>query len=439
MKPSPNCSPEAERAVLSSMMRDNRAIADVVGLLREGDFYADAHQRVWRAIVGLWNEGKPADVATTAEHLKRSGDADNIGGYQYLTEVYHTSGTSANAVYYADIVRDHSICRQLYLTAQGIAAEAEAHAGPAGDILASAERQILALARDGAGDDIKDTAELVSEAFTRIDQRMLAFREGRTSAGLSTGFVSLDSLLAGWHPGELTIVGARPGVGKTTFALAVSLHAAVEQQRHVLFVSLEQKSGELIDRALCNLAPIGAQDLRLGKINDADGARLHAAGERLRLASLCLSDAPTQPLLRIAGAARRAKQRRRCDVLIVDYLQLIQPENRKEPRQEQVASISRGLKHLARDLAVPVVCLSQLNRESEQRAGQWPRLADLRESGAIEADADNVLLLHREEKRPDELFVIVAKQRNGPTETIILNYDRSRHCLTDPCSTPWDS
>jgi replicative DNA helicase len=421
-KPVPMHNQEAERAVLSAMLRFNGAIADVVRLLCCEDLYADAHQRIWRSIIALWNTGQPADLVTVADHLHRTDSFDNIGGSVYLAEVFETSGTSANVAYYAQIVKDCAQRRRLHIAGAQIVNDAETKAGPAEEVIEAAERIIFALSKDGIGDDEYTAAQVVDEVFDLADRR-----EKTGALGLSTGFSSLDNLLAGLPPGELIVIAARPSIGKTTLGMALALDVSLKQGAPVLFVSLEQGRRELVQRALCNLAGIDSERLRHACLDDGEKKRFHEAGERFRQAKLTFCDASSQRLLRIAATARRAKSKGRLELLVIDYLQLVEPESRREPRHEQVASISRGLKRLARELGVPVVAMAQLNRESEQRTGREPRLADPRESGSIEADADTVMLLHRTEKREDLLEIIVAKQRNGPTDKVVLKYDRARH------------
>jgi replicative DNA helicase len=381
---------EAERAVLSAMMRNNRCIAEVVPILKEADFTQDAHHRVWRSILSLSEQGEPADVMTVCDHLKQCGQIDDLGhdgrGYEYLSELFDFTGCTANVTCYAKLVREEALRRELWYAGREIVQEAESHATPAEQLIEMAEQRIFALSRDCITDDELDAQEVVGEVYQRIDARVLRARNGgRIADGISTGFLSLNVLLGGLQRSEFTVLAAKPGIGKTTLALEMAVRAALEQEP-VLFVSLEQSRAELFERAKCNLADVDGQRLRQGLLTDEQNGRIHAAGERLRQAKLRVSDAPTQRLLKIASRARREKQKGRLSLLVIDYLQLIEPDPGKEPRHEKVAAISRKLKHLARELAVPVLAVAQLNRESEQRADQRPRLSDLRESGAIEAD-----------------------------------------------------
>jgi replicative DNA helicase len=436
---------EAERAVLSCMLRDNRVINDVVQILPRKDyFYADAHQKLFETIIQLNDKGgQPVDLVTLWEALRQRGYVEDIGGKHYLAEIYDTSGSAANVEYYAHIVRDKALVRGLILVGNDILVAAHNQAMPGEQLVEEAEQKLFTLSRDGIIDDERSAAEVVGEVFTRIDERDRRIKDGGPHAiGLPTGLASLDNVQGGLHRSELIVIAARPSVGKTTMGLTVSLNVSLEVGAHVLFISLEQARAELMERAMCNLAGIDGKRLRMGTLTTEEMERLHSAGEQLQQAKLRFSDNSSQRLLRIAGAARRARHKGQLDLLVIDYLQLIEPESRKEPRHEQVASISRGLKRLARELAIPVVVMAQLNRESEKRSGERPRLSDLRESGAIEADADVVLLLHRNTDKRSEsspwmqsssgsLEVIVAKNRNGPTDVVLLSYDRHLHRFRD--------
>jgi replicative DNA helicase len=422
----PPQSREAERSVLGSMLRDNSVISVVVQFLRTEDFYADAHQKIYQAIVSLHDKsGQPVDLVLLAEELKQRGQVEDVGGYAYLGELWDAAPTAANAEYYARIVRDRALVRNLIHAGTEILRDAYDQAQPADELLEQAERKILDVAQMGITGQTYTLEEALAQAYDRIDTRNTG--EAMSISGLSTGYTDLNEITAGLQDSELVIVAARPSVGKTSFALNLARNIAVDEGQPAFFVSLEQSRIELAERLLCCQARVDSHKLRKGSLNSDDMEKLIEAGGVLRNARLFIDDTTGQGMLRIDANARRLKLRHHIKLVLIDYLQLIEPENRKDPRQEQVAQISRRLKFLARELSIPVVALAQVNRSSEDRQDHRPRLADLRESGAIEQDADTVMLLHRPDRyEPGQnegvTEVIIAKQRNGPTGEISLAY-----------------
>jgi replicative DNA helicase len=415
---------EAERSVLGSMLRDNGVIGDVVQILRTEHFYADAHQKIYSATTHLYDKGKPVDIVVLAEELHQRGQVEDIGGYAYLTELWDAAPTAANAVYYANIVRDRSLVRSLIHTSTEILRDAYDQIQPADEMLQTAERKMFDIASSGIVGQTYELREAIDDAFERIDRQALG---EATHTGILTGYLDVDEITAGLHNSELVIVAARPGVGKTAFALNVIRNVVVEERQPAFFVSLEQARIELAERLLVCQARVDSHKLRKGRLNSDDIDKLVEAGGLLKNAKLFIDDTPSQNMLRIAANARRLKLREKIKVVVIDYLQLIEPDNRRDPRQEQVAQISRRLKFLARELKIPVVALAQVNRSSEDRHDHRPRLADLRESGSLEADADTVILLHRPDvyepgEREGVVEAIVAKQRNGPTGEVTLTY-----------------
>ena len=421
----PPHSREAERSVLGSMLRDNGVIGDVVQVVRLENFYADAHRKVFAAIIALYDRGHPVDLVTLAEHLKEQKHIDDIGGYAYLAELWDAAPTAANAEYYARIVRDKAVVRHLIHASTEVLRDAYDQAQPADELLEAAERKILDIAEMGVTGQTFTLEEALAQAYDRIDTRHQ--RDQLAISGLPTGFIDLDDKTAGLQNSELIVVAARPSCGKTAFSLNVVRHIAVEEGHPAFFVSLEQSRIELAERLLCCQARVDSHRLRKGTLSADDMQKLIEAGGRLRNAKLFIDDTPGQGMLRIAANARRLKARHGIKVVVIDYLQLIEPDNRRDSRQEQVAHISRRLKFLARELQIPVFALAQVNRSSEERQDHRPRLADLRESGAIEQDADTVLLLHRPElfepgQHEGIVEVIIAKQRNGPTGEVTLTF-----------------
>ncbi len=421
----PPHSREAERSVLGSCLRDNAVIGDVVQIIRTDSFYQDAHQKIFQAVQTLYDRGHPVDLVTLAEYLKEQKQIEDVGGYGYLAELWDVAPTAANAEYYAKIVRDKAVVRNLIHAGTEILRDAYDQAQPADELLEGAERKILDIAQKGITGQTFTLEQALAEAYDRIDSR---HQQDHTSiSGIPTGFLDLDNITAGLQNSELIVVAARPSVGKTSFALSLVRHVVVEEQHPIFFVSLEQSRIELAERLLCSQARVNSQSLRKGHLGADDMDKIIEAGSVLRKGKLFIDDTPGQGMLRIAANARRLHLRQGIKLVVIDYLQLIEPENRRDPRQEQVAQISRRLKFLARELQIPVVALAQVNRASEDRQDHRPRLADLRESGAIEQDSDTVMILHRPEMHePGQhegiLEVLIAKQRNGPTGDVTLTF-----------------
>jgi replicative DNA helicase len=423
----PPQSREAERSVLGSMLRDNAVIGDVVQILSQDGsyFYEDAHQKIYRAVLHLYDQGKPTDLVILSDELKQRGQLEDVGSWAYLAELWDASPTAANAEYYARIVRDRALVRNLIHAGTEILRDAYDQAQPADELLGMAERRILEVAQMGITGETFTLQQALAEAYDRIDSRHTG--EQMAISGLPTGFTDLDEITAGLQNSEMILVAARPSVGKTAFALGMVRNIAVDMGHPVFFVSLEQSRIELAERLLCCQARVDSHRLRRGTLSSDDMTRLIEAGGVLRNAKLFIDDTPGQSMLRIAANARRLLLRQHIRVVVIDYLQLIEPDNRRDPRQEQVAQISRRLKFLARELRIPVIALAQVNRSSEERQDHRPRLADLRESGSLEQDADTVILLHRPDRyEPGQqeglVEVIIGKQRNGPTGEINLAY-----------------
>jgi replicative DNA helicase len=407
------------------MLRDNVVIGDVLQILRPDNFYLDAHQKICQAVTSLYDQGHPVDLVVLAEELKTRKQIEDIGGYGYLGQLWDAAPTAANAEYYARIVRDKAIIRHLISSSNEILRDAYDQAMAADELLESAERKILDIAEMGITGQTFTLAQALTEAYDRIDTRQ---QNDQTSiSGLPTGFIDLDEKTAGLQNSELIIMAARPSHGKTALAMNIARHVAVEDNQPVFVVSLEQSRIELAERLLCCQARVDSHKLRKGHLSSQDMQKLIEAGGVLRNAPLFIDDTPGQGMLRVAANARRLKLREKIKLVVIDYLQLIEPDNRRDSRQEQVAHISRRLKFLARELQIPVMALAQVNRSSEDRTDHKPRLADLRESGSIEQDADTVMLLHRPEmyeagQHEGVLEIHIAKQRNGPTGEISLTF-----------------
>lgn len=417
---------EAERSVLGSMLRDNKIIPDVVQVLRAESFYVFGHQKIFEALADLYVvQGKPADAVTLADYLNEKQFIQDVGGYGYLVELWDAAPSAANAVSYAEIVQQKAIVRNLIHACNELQRDAFDQVMPPQELLDAAERRILEIAELGVTGSTTTLQEALFEAYDRINARK--GQDHQEYSGVPTGFIDLDRLTAGFQNSELVVIAARPSVGKTSFALNILRHMVVEENMPAFFVSLEQARIEIAERLLCSQARVDSHRLRTGHLPADDMDRLIAGGDMLRQGNLFIDDTPGQSMLRIAANARRLKLRQNIRIVVIDYLQLIDPDNRKDSRQEQVATISRRLKFLARELKIPVIALAQVNRSSEDRQDHRPRLSDLRESGAIEQDADTVLMLHRPDyhepgQREGVVEVIVAKQRNGPTGEVTLGY-----------------
>jgi replicative DNA helicase len=426
----PPFSKEAEMGVLGAVLRDNHVMNDVMQIIQPDNFYLDAHQKVFNAIKDTYSDGKPVDVTILYELLKSRKQLEDVGGVGYIAELWDAAPTAANAEYYAKIIREKAIVRNLIHAGTEVLRDAYDGALPADELLGIAERKILEIAEKGTVGELKTLVDAMQEAQTRIDARATGTL---ATVGVPTGYVDLDEKTAGFHENELAIIAARPGIGKTAFALNVIRYAVVEERMPVFFVSLEMARVELAERLLACQSRVDSFKLRKGTVNSDDIKKLMDAGDTLRgtpknPVKMFIDDSPTQNMLRIGANARRLKQKHGLRMVVIDYLQLIEPENRRDPRQEQVAQISRRLKTLARELHIPVIALAQVNRASEDRQDHTPRISDLRESGSIEQDADTVLILHRpgmhggEGAQDNVLEVHIAKQRNGPTGVITLTY-----------------
>lgn len=419
------CNLEAERAVLGALMLYADAVGDVNDVLAPEDFYVPKHQLVYRAILEAYDQAAQADPIAVEDRLQRQGKLEEAGGLDYLLDLAQSVVSAAGVVYHANLVREKAILRRLLETCTEIAREAYDGGGSARDLLDDAERRIFEIARVGAAGETHSITELLVQTFARIDN--LRSREGRLT-GLATGYPDLDDMTAGLQPGELVVIAGRPSMGKTSFAL--NLVERIAGQGHgVAFFSLEMSSQQIIQNLLCCRAQIDGQAMRKGRITDAQYRRLQDEASELYEAPIYVDDSPDASPITVRAKCRRLKQRHDIKMVVIDYLQLMSLGGRVETRQQEIATISRTLKAIARELKVPVIALSQLNRDAE-RDNREPRMSDLRESGAIEQDADVIMLLHREDYyRPTDenrglAQVILAKQRNGPTGRVTFRFFR---------------
>lgn len=427
----PPCDVSAEMGVLGSILLMPDVCDELTLVLRADDFYDDAHRKLYHHIVQMIDAGKKIDPTLLVDQLKTANDYELIGGSGYLAKLANSVPNAAHALYYAEIVRSKATFRKLIEAGTSILRDAYDGACEAKDLISQAEQRVFRIQDDRSSQTADSIGELLTRSMERIDARL---RGVHTDGGVDTFFTKYDEMCGGLHNGELVILAARPSMGKTAFALNVAENVSLQGNVPVLFVSLEMSGIELADRLLCSVARVNGHRLRNGTISQEDRQRLVKKTIEISHAPLFVDDSPSRTVSEIAAVARRIKQReKRLGLIVIDYLQLIEPDNPKDPRQEQVAKIARRLKGLAREQEVPVLCLAQLNRQAEDSKDHRPRLSHLRESGAIEQDADVVMFVHREEyyHRGDEAAqysgqaeIIVAKQRNGPVGEIELTWEK---------------
>jgi len=422
---------DAEVSVLGSMLLSNEVIGEVVTLLRPQDFYRESHRRLYDAMVSLYDAGKGVDSILLSEELRRRGDLEAVGGSETMVAILDRVPTAAHAVHYATIVRDMALRRGIIAAADRVVRDAFEGDAPARELLDGAEASFFALDRDSELNEGARIGEILKEGFYKIDR--IQQREGAVT-GLESGFYDLDEMTSGLQPGEMIVVAGRPSMGKTTLALSVLEHVAVVGKKPVALFSMEMGREQIVQNMLCSRAKVESLRLRRGFLADEDFAKLSGALAGLSDAKVFVDDTPGLTPLALRSRARRLHKREGLALVVVDYLQLMSGgrATREENRQQEICYISRSLKELARELSIPVVAISQLNRGVEGRADHRPLMSDLRESGAIEQDADVVLLLHREEyyehdpQRRKELEgqaeLIIAKQRNGPTGVVNLTF-----------------
>ncbi|MEM1209410.1 MAG: replicative DNA helicase [Planctomycetota bacterium] len=424
----PPSAPEAEAALLGSMILDWRVCADVLQLVKTGDDFAKpAHAAIYDALIELYNTTQSIDLVQLNQRLVDKAILDQVGGVDYLVELAESVPSATSAGYYAKIVRDKAVLRGLIEKAGTIIYDAYHADEPVGDLLDKAERAIFDLAEHQTNEDAATLAELLEQTYER-----LANDDGLSDAGLKSGFYELDEMTNGLHDGEMIIIAARPSMGKTALMLNIAEHMSVETKQPVAVFSLEMSKDQLAQRLLCSRSSVDSQKVRRNTLTPDDFERLAMACGELGECPMFIDDTPGLSILQLRAKARRLAARHSIQAVFVDYLQLMADPSTRENRQQEVSSISRGIKALARELSVPVICLSQLNRASESREGHRPRMSDLRESGSIEQDADVVMMLHREDyyHRGEDGYVdtniaelIVAKQRNGPTGVVKLQFN----------------
>ncbi|MCA9552771.1 MAG: replicative DNA helicase [Myxococcales bacterium] len=411
---------DAERAVLGSVLIDNEAMFSAVEDLNQEDFYRPAHQLIFTCMTELVAKSEPVDAVTLSAQLKAKGQLEAAGGLAAIVALGEAVPTAANVKYYADIVKKKSMLRRLISAATEIATNAFDSTDPETTV-DEAEKSIFEIARQKARQGMTPVSEIVVEAFKRIER--LA-EEKRAVTGVSTGINDLDIKLSGLQPSDLIIVAGRPSMGKTAFSIGMGLHAAVATSKSVAVFSLEMSKESLVTRMLCSEGRIDSSKLRGGFLTEEDWPRLGRAAGKLSEARIFIDDQGNASVLEVRAKCRRISAEHGLDLVVIDYLQLMRGSASAQSREQEISEISRGLKTLAKELRVPVVALSQLNRGVEQRTDKRPGLSDLRESGAIEQDADVIMFVYRDEVYNKETEdrgvaeIIVGKQRNGPIGTV---------------------
>ena len=416
---------DAEQSVIGSMLLSKDAIADVIETVRGTDFYRPAHETIYDAIVDLYGRGEPADPVTVAAELQRRGELGRIGGAPYLHTLSASVPIAANASYYAEIVREKAVLRRLVGAGTRIAQWGYSGEGEVDELVDRAQAEVYAVTDKRTAEDYAPLSEIMESTLDEIEA--ISNRDGEM-VGVPTGFADLDELTNGLHGGQMIIVAARPAMGKSTLALDFCRSASIHHNLASVIFSLEMTRNEITMRLLSAEGKIPLNHMRNGHMTDDDWSKLARKMGEVSAAPLFIDDSPNMTMMEIRAKARRLKQRHDLRLIVIDYLQLMSSGKKVESRQLEVSEFSRQIKLLAKEIDVPIIALSQLNRGPEQRADKRPMMSDLRESGSIEQDADMVILLHREDAyekestRPGEADLIVAKHRNGPTRDVVVAF-----------------
>jgi replicative DNA helicase len=424
----------AEQSALGGMMLSKDATADVIESVRAVDFYIPKHEFVFDAILSLYSHGEPTDVIAVTDELTKNGNLSRAGGADYLHTLTGLVPTAANAGYYAAIVAEKAVLRRLVEAGTRIVQMGYASEGEVVDLVNNAQAEIYNVA---GGVDAEDFVPLTVAVEVAIDEIEAAKGRDGSMTGVPTGFSELDELTNGFHPGQMIIVAARPALGKSTLALDFARSASIKHDMPSIFFSLEMGRSEIAMRLLSAEAAVPLQSMRKGTVDSRDWTTIASTRGRINDAPLYIDYSPNMTLVEIRAKCRRLKQKVGLKLVVIDYLQLMTSGKKVESRQQEVSEFSRALKLLAKELQVPVIALSQLNRGPEQRSDKMPAISDLRESGSLEQDADMVILLHREsayEKenpRAGEADLIVAKHRNGPTRTVTVAFQGHFSRFTD--------
>lgn len=416
---------EAEKSVLGSLLIDEEAIGSAIEILDGSWFYGEAHRKIYTAILELYNNRKNVDLITLSDKLKGDGLLETVGGVPYLSLLIDTVPTSANVEHYANIVKEKGILRQLIQNATQIVNQCYSGEGDVAQIVDSAEQLIFEISDMKHKQQAVPIKELIKSSIEKIDS---LYQRKEHVTGLAAGFAEFDRMTSGLQPSDLIIIAGRPSMGKSAFAASIVEHVGIDQKKPVAFFSLEMSKEQLVQRMLCSQARVDAHKVRSGFLAPSDWPKLTSAAGRLSASKIFIDDTPAISAMELRAKARRLKGHHDIQLLVLDYLQLMRGTFKVESRQQEISEISRSLKALSRELCIPIIALSQLSRAVETRQDHRPQLSDLRESGAIEQDADVVCLLIREEYyNPVEenrgvAEIIIAKQRNGPTGSVKLSF-----------------
>ena len=418
---------EAEQSVLGGILIENEAINKVMELLSPDDFYREAHHKIYHALINLSERDEPADLITLTNELRNLDQLDSIGGASYLASLIDSVPTAANIEYYAKIVKEKAILRQLIQTSTEIITQSYQDRGDVEAFLDEAERAIFQISENKVRPSFYPIREIVKQSFKTLER---LYEKKELVTGVPSGFKELDRMTAGFQSSDLIIVAGRPSMGKTAFCLNLAQYASIERKIPVAIFSLEMSKEQLVIRLLCSEAQVEGTRLRTGFLNESDWPRLTLAAGNLSDAPIFIDDSAALSVLELRAKARRLNAEHGLGMLIVDYLQLMKGRTRVESRQQEISEISRSLKALAKELNIPVIAVSQLSRKTEERQGMRPQLSDLRESGAIEQDADLILFIYRDEvyNRSEDnpnrgkAEVVIGKQRNGPIGKIDLAF-----------------
>ena len=425
---------EAEQSVLGALMLDNNSIINVADILKADDFYKPAHGKIYETILKLYDKREPIDIVSVSEKLQTDDGLKEIGGKTYLSQLMESVPTAAHADHYAQIIKEKKILRDLIKTSAEITENAVNSPEDVETILDDIEQKIFSISQHSIRHKFISLGDQLKGAFERIEK--LNNGEGRLR-GVSSGFDELDQKLSGFQQSDLIVLGARPSLGKTTLALDIARFAATRENRPVGIFSLEMAREQIVDRLIAAEAQVPLWGLRTGRLKEEDFENIQHALDRLSKTPIYIEDTTDQTILQMRATARRLQAEHGLGLIIVDYLQLIRPRNNNDSMVQQVTEFSRGLKSMARELKVPVLAVSQLSREVDKRDNKRPRLSDLRESGAIEQDADVVLFIYRKDKNninpsaeeENTAEIIIAKHRNGPTGMVKLKFDDDKICF----------
>lgn len=419
---------DAEQSVLGAMLIDKEAVLKVIEILKPEDFYRDANGHIFEAIINLFDKGEAVDLITLSEELRQTGLLDQIGGIAYVAGLANSVPTSANVEYYAKIVEEKSLLRQMISVSTKMARLGYDADEEISILLDRAEQMVFELTQRKSQTGFVPLKTILMDTFERIE---FLFQNKGNVTGISSGFTALDKMTSGFQPSDLVIVAARPSMGKTAFCLNIAQYASLKKKHPVAVFSLEMSKEQLVTRMLCVEAMVDQQKLRTGELSDDDWQKLTRVAGPLAQAPLFIDDTPGISVMEMRAKCRRLKSEHGLSLIVIDYLQLMTGSKRTENRQQEISEISRSLKALAREMQAPVIALSQLSRAVEQRQDKKPMMSDLRESGSLEQDADIIMFIYRDEyynpdttDRPGRADIIIAKQRNGPVGTVELGFLR---------------